>query len=103
MALSRRDNLRMRRLIKSDRSRFGGIFRPLDDNWGTAKFVNDSAGFRLCTSVDGAVTGEHGDVQVCDDPIKPQDVSKTSLTNCRHWSLRCLALSYVLPVMLNAR
>jgi predicted phage terminase large subunit-like protein len=87
MALSRRDNLRMRRLIESDwyRVRFGNAFRPLDDNWGTAKFVNDRAGFRLCTSVDGTVTGEHADVQVCDDPIKPQDISKTSLTNCLEW------------------
>ncbi len=87
MALSRRDNLRMRRLIESEwyRSRFGEAFRPLDDNWGTAKFVNDRAGFRLCTSVDGTVTGEHADVQVCDDPIKPQDVSKTSLKNCLEW------------------
>jgi predicted phage terminase large subunit-like protein len=87
MALSRRDNLRMRRLIESDwyRSRFSDAFRPLHDNWGTAKFVNDRAGFRLCTSVDGTVTGEHADVQVCDDPIKPQDVSKTSLTNCLEW------------------
>lgn len=87
MALSRRDNLRMRRLIESEwyRTRFGDAFRPLHDNWGTAKFVNDRAGFQLCTSVDGTVTGEHADVQVCDDPIKPQDVSKTSLTNCLEW------------------
>ncbi len=87
MALSRRDNLRMRRLIESEwyRQRFGDSFRPLNDNWGTAKFVNDHAGFRLCTSVDGTVTGEHADVQVCDDPIKPQDISKTALTNCLEW------------------
>jgi predicted phage terminase large subunit-like protein len=87
MALSRRDNLRMRRLIESEwyRSRFGDVFKPLDDNWGTAKFVNDRAGFRLCTSVDGTVTGEHADVQVCDDPIKPQDISKSSLNNCLEW------------------
>lgn len=87
MALSRRDNLRMRRLIESEwyRLRFGQVFKPLDDNWGTAKFVNDQAGFRLCTSVDGTVTGEHADVQVCDDPIKPQDISKTSLSNCLEW------------------
>jgi predicted phage terminase large subunit-like protein len=87
IALSKRDNLRMRRLIESEwyRSRFGEAFKALDDNWGTAKFVNDRAGFRLCTSVDGTVTGEHADVQVCDDPIKPQDVSKTSLMNCLEW------------------
>lgn len=87
MNLSRRDNLRMRRLLESEwyQARFGESFRPLRDNWGADKFINDRAGFRLCTSVDGTVTGEHADVQVCDDPIKPQDVSKTSLNNCLEW------------------
>jgi predicted phage terminase large subunit-like protein len=87
MNLSRRDNLRMRRLIESEwyQERWGNSFKPLRDNWGADKFINDRAGFRLCTSVDGTVTGEHADVQVCDDPIKPQDISKTSLKNCLDW------------------
>jgi len=87
MNLSRRDNLRMRRLIESQwyQERFGDSFRALKDNWGADKFINDRAGFRLCTSVDGTVTGEHADVQVCDDPIKPQDITKASLKNCLEW------------------
>lgn len=87
MNLSRRDNLRMRRLLESEwfQTRWGSSFKPLRDNWGADKFINDRAGFRLCTSVDGTVTGEHADVQVCDDPIKPQDVSKSSLGNCLEW------------------
>lgn len=87
MNLSRRDNLRMRRLIESEwyQARWGESFRPLRDNWGADKFINDHAGFRMCTSVDGTVTGEHADFQVCDDPIKPQDVTKTSLANCLEW------------------
>ncbi len=87
MNLSRRDNLRMRRLIESEwyQERWSNAFKPLKDNWGADKFINDHAGFRLCTSVDGTVTGEHADVQVCDDPIKPQDISKTSLNNCLDW------------------
>ena len=93
MGLSQRDNLRMRRLIESDwyQQRFGHVFKPLRDNWGAVNFMNDHAGFRLCTSTDGTVTGEHADVQVCDDPIKPQDArggllaTKTALTSCLEW------------------
>jgi predicted phage terminase large subunit-like protein len=93
MGLSQRDNLRMRRLIESEwyQSRWGSVFKPLRDNWGAIKFMNDHAGFRLCTSTDGTVTGEHADVQVCDDPIKPQDArggvlaTKNVLTSCLEW------------------
>lgn len=87
MQFSARDNLKMRRLIDSYwyQERWGNSFKSLKDNWGTIKFMNDRAGFRLCTSIDGTVTGEHADVQVCDDPIKPQDISKTSLKNCLEW------------------
>ena len=93
MGLSQRDNLRMRRLLESDwyQQRFGHVFKPLRDNWGAIKFINDHAGYRLCTSTDGTVTGEHADVQVCDDPIKPQDArggglaTKTALNGCLEW------------------
>ena len=93
MGLSQRDNLRMRRLIESEwyQARWGKVFKPLRDNWGAIKFMNDHAGFRLCTSTDGTVTGEHADVQVCDDPIKPQDArggalaTKTMLNSCLEW------------------
>lgn len=93
MGLSQRDNLRMRRLIESDwyQARWGNVFKPLRDNWGAIKFMNDHAGYRLCTSTDGTVTGEHADIQVCDDPIKPQDArggvlaTKTVLNSCLEW------------------
>ncbi len=93
IGLSQRDNLRMRRLIESEwyQARWGKVFKPLRDNWGAIKFMNDHAGFRLCTSTDGTVTGEHADVQVCDDPIKPQDArggalaTKTILNSCLEW------------------
>ncbi len=93
VGLSQRDNLRMRRLIETNwfQQRWGSAFKPLKDNWGAIKFMNDRAGFRLCTSTDGTVTGEHADVQVCDDPIKPQDArggalaTKTVLNACLEW------------------
>jgi predicted phage terminase large subunit-like protein len=93
LGISKRDNLRMRRLIESDwyKKRWGDGFEPLDDNWGAIKFVNDRAGYRLATSVGGTCTGEHADVQVVDDPIKPMDVAgtsavtKTILSTCDTW------------------
>jgi predicted phage terminase large subunit-like protein len=93
LGISKRDNLRMRRLIESDwyRKRWGNVFEPLKDNWGAIKFVNDQSGMRLCSSTGGTVTGEHGDVQVVDDPIKPMDVTgtsaitKTVLNSCLEW------------------
>ncbi|MEI6805579.1 MAG: phage terminase large subunit [Myxococcaceae bacterium] len=93
LGISKRDNLRMRRLIESDwyQKRWGHQFAALDDNWGAIKFVNDQAGYRLATSVGGTATGEHADVQVVDDPIKPMDVSgtsavtKTVLSTCESW------------------
>ena len=93
LGISKRDSLRMRRLVESDwyRARWGDGFAPLDDNWGAIKFVNDQAGYRLATSVGGTATGEHADVQVVDDPIKPMDVAGTSavtrsvLSTCENW------------------
>lgn len=65
------------------------------DRWGdrvlvpkevsVTDYANGSGGFRFSTSVEGKATGRHVDIQVVDDPIKPQDVSKTSLANCKNW------------------
>ena len=44
--------------------------------WTATKYANDRGGFRLSTSVAGMVTGDHADVQVCDDPLKPADNAK---------------------------
>jgi predicted phage terminase large subunit-like protein len=103
MGLSQRDNLRMRRLIESAwyQERWGHVFKPLKDNWGAIKFMNDHAGYRLCTSTDGTVTGEHADVQVCDDPIKPQDArgnggaTRTVLNSCLEWWSETMATRLV--------
>ena len=37
--------------------------------------VTTAGGFRLATSVDGALTGRGGDIIIVDDPIKPSDAS----------------------------
>ncbi len=78
--LSRRDGLRHRRLIESKwyQQRWGHIVRARrNEEWSATKFSNNAGGFRLSTSVGGGVTGDHADVQVADDPLKPQEVTGT--------------------------
>jgi predicted phage terminase large subunit-like protein len=41
--------------------------------WTSLKYSNTQAGFRMGTTVAGAATGEHADIQLVDDPIKPLD------------------------------
>lgn len=91
--LSKRDGLRMRRLVESDwyQARWGDRFARSSDEWGALRFVNSEGGYRLSTSPGGGVTGEHADVQCVDDPLKPQEVtgsaavSKTALKNVKEW------------------
>ena len=40
-----------------------------------SEVVTTAGGFRLATSVDGALTGRGGDIIIVDDPIKPSDAS----------------------------
>lgn len=92
--LSRRDALKMRRVIGSKwfQERWGHIVKPnMRDEWSARKFSNEAGGFRLSTTVGGQATGDHADQQVVDDPIKPRDVtgtlavSKTTLEKVVTW------------------
>jgi hypothetical protein len=66
-SLSIRDSIKCRRLIESPwyQARWG------DDN--------DPSGYRLATSVGGAVTGEGGDRIICDDPHNVQEAESDSV------------------------
>lgn len=68
--LSVRDSTKCRRIIQSPwyRSRWGDRFKLVDDQNQKQRFENDKHGYRLSTSVDGALTGEGGDIIVVDDP-----------------------------------
>lgn len=68
--LSTRDNVKARRLIESPwyRGVWGDRFRLTSDQNTKTRFENDQHGYRMATSVDGALTGEGGDVVVVDDP-----------------------------------
>jgi predicted phage terminase large subunit-like protein len=70
LSLSIRDSTKCRRLIDSPwyRTHFGGKFRLTDDQNQKQRFENDKTGYRIATSVGGALTGDGGDLVVIDDP-----------------------------------
>lgn len=73
--LTKRDNLKARRIIQSPwyRANYGHRFRLTTDQNEKLRFENDRAGYRIATSVGGAGTGEGGDRVVIDDPLKAGD------------------------------
>lgn len=96
--LSRRDSRKCRSLIGSKwyQERWGYRYRILDQRKDKAedsskRYSTNEGGFRLITSIKGGVTGEHGDIQIVDDPIKPLEVtgslaiSKTALERVLTW------------------
>lgn len=93
--LSKRDALRTRLLLESPwyRKRWGRVWSRNPKEWGVARYSNDAAGFRLSTSVEGGAVGEHADIQVVDDPVKPLEATKkghgkdlaAALAQCIEW------------------
>ena len=69
-SLSIRDSVKCRRLLDSRwyKSHFGEAFQLTSDQNQKQRFENDKTGARIATSVDGALTGEGGDIIVIDDP-----------------------------------
>mgnify|MGYP003131852531 FL=1 len=84
--LSVRDSVKCRRLMQSTwfQSKWGEQFTLTGDQNTKLRFDNDRNGYRLATSVDGATTGEGGDLIVVDDPHNVKqaesDVVRTSVT-----------------------
>jgi hypothetical protein len=69
-SLSIRDSTKCRRLIDSPwyQAHFGTKFRLTDDQNQKQRFENDATGYRIATSVGGALTGDGGDIICIDDP-----------------------------------
>jgi len=80
-SLSIRDSVRCRNLIESPwYQRFwGDRFALASDQNTKTRFDNDRSGYRIATSVGGAVTGEGGDRIVCDDPHNVQEAESDSI------------------------
>ena len=101
--ISRRDSLKTRHLVESDwyKARWGHMFSLLKDQKAAGYYHNDRGGFRLATTVRGSVTGEHADIQMVDDPIKPLEVTKsmhvaqTTLKECWTWWTETMATRLV--------
>jgi predicted phage terminase large subunit-like protein len=91
--IAKRDSLRSRNLVESQwwRERWGHQMTPNRSQWAAANYRNRQGGFRLAVGVAGGVTGEHGNVQLVDDPLKPLEVtgklavSKAALEKCDTW------------------
>jgi predicted phage terminase large subunit-like protein len=68
--LSTRDAVKSRRVIQSPQydNWWGEKFQMTGDQNAKQRYENDQGGYRLATSVGGALTGDGGDVIVCDDP-----------------------------------
>ena len=79
--LSIRDSVKCRRLIESPwyQRLWGNIYALTGDQNAKSRFDNDRSGYRLSTSVGGAVTGEGGDRIVCDDPNNVNEVESDSV------------------------
>jgi predicted phage terminase large subunit-like protein len=75
-SLSERDSVKCRRLVESDwyRKEFGIRWKLRADQNTKLRFDNSEGGYRIATSVGGAVVGEGGDYIVVDDAHKPMEV-----------------------------
>lgn len=77
--LARRDALKMRRLIEGPwfQERWGDLLpeKAQRDSvpWTATEYQNRHGGWRFACSPKGKVTGRHADIQVADDPNKPQE------------------------------
>jgi predicted phage terminase large subunit-like protein len=74
--LSVRDSIKTRRLIESPwyQQRWNQHFQITSDQNTKIRFDNNKGGYRLATSVDGALTGEGGSIIVVDDPHNANEV-----------------------------
>ena len=79
-SLSIRDSTKCRRLIDSPwyKDHFGDKFQLTSDQNQKQRFENDRTGYRIATSVGGALTGDGGDIICIDDPhnVVESDSSK---------------------------
>ena len=80
-SLSVRDSVKCRRLIESAlyQKRWGGRFELTSDQNTKVRFENNRGGYRIATSVGGALTGEGGDIIIVDDPINVIDAGSATV------------------------
>lgn len=81
-ALSLRDSVKCRRLIESPwyRRLWGHRFELVGDQNTKGRFANTKGGERLITSIGAGVTGEGGNIIVCDDPNAANEAMSEATT-----------------------
>lgn len=87
-SLSTRDSLKCRRLIQSPwyQERWGDTYQLTGDQNAKVRYDNDAMGYRLATSVGGALTGEGGDIIVVDDAHNVKDGESEAMREaCIEW------------------
>ena len=75
-SLSIRDSIKTRRLLESPfyQRLWGQRYSITSDQNTKVRFDNDKGGYRLATSVDGALTGEGGSIIIIDDPHNANEI-----------------------------
>lgn len=97
--LSRRDNIRFRRLLMSPEYQqlWGNVFGPSADQFSIERVSNDKTGWKLATSVGGVGTGERADRVIIDDGNNPlESESPAIMDTTRMW------FTEVIPDRLNS-
>jgi predicted phage terminase large subunit-like protein len=86
--LSIRDSVKTRRLISSPwyQSLWGDRFSMMGDQNAKVRFDNSEGGYRLATSVGGALTGEGGGIIIIDDPHNAVEMESEAVrTSTLEW------------------
>ncbi len=81
--LAIRDNVKSRRLIKSDwfQKRWGERFKISADQDEKNRIDNMQGGYRVASGLDSGITGEGGSLLILDDPNNVKDQGDTALDN----------------------
>lgn len=95
--------LRSRGLMESHwwRARWGHQMTPNKSMWSKSDYRNKQGGMRLSVGASTGVVGQHGHIQVADDPHKPQDItgvaalSKGNLEKTQTWWQETMATRVV--------
>jgi predicted phage terminase large subunit-like protein len=96
--LAVRDNIRMRRLVKSEwyRSRYPHVILQKDQD-AKIKFENTNTGFKEAMAA-GSITGSRGDRVVIDDPLSVDDAeSKVVLDSREIWFTEAVPTRLINP------
>lgn len=101
--LAKSFSVRSRGLMESLwwRSRWGHQMTPNKSMWSATDYRNKQGGMRYAVGAATGVVGQHGHIQIADDPHKPQDIigpiglSKGNLEKSRVWWAEAMATRVV--------